>query len=76
MNLKEIKTKFTVEFTPEEVIEYNTLVKKNKLERGIPTADADRNECPYCGELFVKWMNYCPNCGQYVRFVESDVIPL
>ncbi len=76
MNLKPIKTEFEVKFTPEEIIEYNLLVSKNKLERGVPTADKEVNECPRCGAKFGKTAHYCSACGQYVMFTKSDIVPL
>lgn len=72
--LKKIEKTITIELTPREVMEYNALIDRDTMKKGIPTEKG--NKCPMCGTEFTKNENFCPLCGQKVRFIESDIIPL
>ena len=72
--LKRIEKTITIELTPREVMEYNALIDRDTMKKGIPTEKG--NKCPTCGTEFTKNENFCPLCGQKVRFIESDIIPL
>ncbi len=67
---------YTIEMSEETLEKYNELVLKDKEANGIVHPSADLNKCPRCNWLFVESNKYCPHCGQRVRFVKSDVIPL
>lgn len=75
--LKEIKKEpIVVVFSDEAVQEYNILIKRDKVMNGRPTEDVAVCRCPKCGTEFRRGNYFCKLCGQRVKFVESDVIPL
>lgn len=67
---------YTIDFSEKTLKEYNELLLKSREADGIVECNKDFNRCPVCGCHFVKGHNYCTKCGQRVRFVESDVVPL
>lgn len=74
--MKKINQKITVNLTIEEALEYNILVDRDTLKDGLATDDDNVNRCPICGKNFTKENYFCALCGQRVRFIVSDVIPL
>ena len=72
-----MKHTYTVELSDKTLEDYNELILRNTKANGIAYEDkADMNRCPKCGTLFMKCNNFCMTCGQRVRFVESDIVPL
>lgn len=75
--LKEIRRDpVVVEFSDKAIEEYNELVRRDKVASGIPTDDKYLNRCPNCGREFSNGYYFCSLCGQRLRFVESDTVPL
>lgn len=66
----------TVEFSDYAVELFNNLVEKNTERDGLLCDNKDFNKCPNCGCSFVKGHNFCTKCGQRVKFVSSDIVPL
>lgn len=72
--------KISLQLTVEEVQYLNDLIDRDTTKDGILT-DKGGNECPNCHwtlgflgkDAFS--VGYCPNCGQLVRYNDSDVIP-
>ena len=75
--LKPIEQKVIVMLTLEEAVEYNRIVDKywNRKD-GIPTEDCNVNKCPNCDTEFTEHSNHCSKCGQWVRFIKCDTLPL
>lgn len=65
-----------VEFSDEAVEEYNDLLERNALADGLTTDDVAVCRCPRCGTPFQRNVFFCTVCGQKVRFVNNDVVPL
>ena len=74
--MKKIKDMITLNLTLEEAIEFNGLVERESVVDGMPTEDDAVNRGPKCGKEFGKIDFFCSLCGQRVRFVISDTIPL
>lgn len=66
----------TVELSDEAIAEYNELVARNTEAEGLADSDGKYNRCPKCGSFFPNEYKFCYNCGQRVKFTESDVVPL
>lgn len=67
---------YAIVLSEETLEKYNELVLKDKEANGIVHTSPDLNKCPRCNWLFIESDKYCPHCGQRVRFVKSDVVPL
>ena len=67
---------YTIDFSDETLKTLNDLILKNREADGIVHTSPDLNKCPACNWLFIESNQYCPHCGQRVRFVKSDVVPL
>lgn len=77
MILKPIEKTIFIELTPEEVVEYNTMVDKYYTRKdGLPSENEDMNKCPNCKVEFGRGAHYCSVCGQWVHFRDYDYIPL
>lgn len=74
--MRKIKEKIMLALTLNEAIEYNTLVERDELKEGLPTEDSHICRCPKCGREFKEEDYFCGLCGQRVKFVVSDIIPL
>lgn len=47
-------------------------IKTLRKQIGMNVGKVDGlKECPRCGEIVKDWYNYCPNCGQKLRW-END----
>ena len=66
--------KMTLELTLDEAEELKELLEKKNMRNGIPTDDG--NKCPNCFNVFHKGTHHCPVCGQRVKYIESNDIPL
>lgn len=78
MALKRINEVFTLNFTVEELAEYNRLIDKNTSLDGIKGASsATFNRCGRCGrDGLTRDDYYCPTCGQAFRFIDhADTAP-
>lgn len=72
-----MKNIYTVELSDKTLEDYNKLILKDTEAYGIPCEDKkDINKCPECGTIFMRCNSYCMTCGQRVRFVDSDIVPL
>ena len=60
----------------DEAHDLKAVLDKHVLKKGRPTENDDENECPKCGTVFRKGANYCSCCGQWITFINADVIPL
>lgn len=69
-------TLYTIEMSGETLENYNELILRNTKANGIPCEKSELNKCPKCGTIFMKCNSFCMTCGQRVRFVESDIVPL
>lgn len=74
--MEKITQKITITLSLKDAIEYNELVERDDVKKGIPTESRDINRCPKCGRNFGRDSYFCGLCGQRVKFVDSDVIPL
>lgn len=74
--MKKITEKLTLSLTLEEAVEYNNLVDRDALKQGLPTEDDTLNRCPRCGRNFNDTAYFCSLCGQRIKFVVADYIPL
>lgn len=63
-----------LDLTIEEVIYLKDLLKKDVIVDGIPSEEGC--VCPECHTALIKGKYHCPLCGQRVRYIESDNIPL
>lgn len=78
MALKRINEVFTLNFTVEELAEYNRLIDKNTSLDGIRGgSSATFNRCGRCGrDGLTRDDYYCPTCGQAFRFIDhADTAP-
>lgn len=66
--------KVTLELTLDEAEELKECLERRNMQSGIPTDDG--NKCPNCFNIFYKGTHYCAVCGQRVRYIESNDIPL
>ena len=68
----------TIEMSDETLNRFNELLCRDIEMDGIPDGESKFNKCPVCGNFFLKdeSRKFCFACGQRVRFVESDVVPL
>ena len=66
--------KVTLELTLDEAEELKECLERRKMQKGIPTDDG--NKCPNCFNVFHKGTHHCPVCGQRVKYIESNDIPL
>lgn len=71
-----MKNTYTVELSDKTLEDYNELVLKNLEANGIPCEKSELNTCPKCGTIFMKCNNFCMTCGQRLKFVETDIVPL
>lgn len=69
-------TKITLTLTLEEAQVLRHYIEREDEEEGIPTDNGYNNLCPICETSFTKGDNYCPCCGQKVRFNDNDILPL
>ena len=47
------------------------IIKALRKQIGMNVGKVDGlKECPRCGEIVKDWYNYCPNCGQKLRWQE------
>lgn len=74
--MKKIEETIMLKFTLDEVVELNKLIDRDTIKNGIADKNRDYNKCPVCDRLFGQWETFCPNCGQRIKFVDSDDIPL
>lgn len=74
--MKKIKQSITIEMTLDEVMEFNAVVERDTEKDGVAHENVRSNGCPSCGGIFMDYMKFCPFCGQRVRFVKYDDIPL
>lgn len=74
--MKKIKQGITIEMTLDEVMEFNAVVERDTEKDGVAHENVEFNGCPSCGGIFMSEMKFCPFCGQRVRFVKYDDIPL
>ena len=67
----------TIEMSDETLNKFNELLCRDTEMDGI-FEDSQFNKCPVCGSYFIndKDRHFCYKCGQRIRFVESDVVPL
>ena len=70
------KNTYLVELSDKTLKDYNELILKNTKANGIPCEKSELNKCPKCGTIFMKCNSFCMTCGQRVRFVDSDIVPL
>lgn len=74
--MKKIKQSITIEMTLDEVTEFNALVERDTEKDGLAHEEIDYNRCPSCNSMFMSGMSFCPFCGQRVRFVKYEDMPL
>lgn len=68
----------TIEMSDETLNKFNELLCRDTEMDGIPDKEPKFNKCPVCGSYFMNDMDkrFCYKCGQRIRFVESDIVPL
>ena len=63
-----------LDLTIEEVAYLKNLLEKDAIVDGIPSDEGC--VCPECRTALIKGKYHCPLCGQRVKYIESDTIPL
>ena len=71
-----MKNTYTVELSDKTLEDYNELILRNTKANGIPQEEKSLNACPKCGTIFMKCNSFCMTCGQRLKFVETDIVPL
>lgn len=70
------KPDVNITLTNDEVDYINSLIRRDKIVKGIQIENSSRNECPICGYRCINHLNlFCEKCGQRIEYIDSDIIP-